>query len=93
MKLYFCMALSLLLIGCGAFTSTSLTQANLDKVQEDMSPATVKSILGEPTDSRTEPIPVVGGTQTIYTYHTDTADVKIVFKNDLLKEKQGTFAR
>jgi hypothetical protein len=58
-----------------------------------MSPAEVKSILGEPTDSKSEPIPVVGGTQTIYTYHSNSSDVTIIFKNDLMKEKRGTFAQ
>jgi len=92
MKIYFCLALSLFMAGCGAFASTSLTQANLDKIHDDMSPAEVKSILGEPTDSTSEPIPVVGGTQTIYTYHSGSSDVTIIFKNDLMKEKHGTFS-
>jgi len=92
MKTYLCLALSLLIAGCGALASASLTQANLDKIHDDMSPAEVKSILGEPTDSKSEPIPIVGGTQTIYTYHSDSADVTIIFKNDLMKEKKGTFA-
>jgi hypothetical protein len=92
MKNYLCMVLALFIAGCGAFASMSLTQANLDKIHDDMSPAEVKSILGEPTDSKSEPIPIVGGTQTIYTYHSDSADVTIIFKNDLMKEKKGTFA-
>lgn len=86
MKIYLCMALSLLVMGC-----TSLTQVNLDKIHEDMSPAEVKAILGEPADSKTEPIPIVGGTQTIYTYTSNSSDVTIIFKNDLMKEKHGTF--
>ena len=93
MKIYLCVALSLFIAGCGAFASTDLTQANLDKIHDDMSPAEVKSILGEPTDSKSEPIPVVGGTQTIYTYHSNSSDVTIIFKNDLMKEKRGTFAQ
>jgi hypothetical protein len=93
MKSYLCLALSLLITGCGAFSSMSLTQANLDKIHDDMSPADVKAILGDPADSKTEPIPVVGGTQTIYTYHSGSSDVTIIFKNDLMKEKQGTFAQ
>ena len=92
MKIYLPLALSLLIAGCGVFSSMALTQANLDKIHDDMSPAEVKSILGEPTDSKSEPIPIVGGTQTIYTYHSDSADVTIIFKNDLMKEKKGTFA-
>ena len=93
MKIYLCLALSLLIAGCGVFSSMALTQANLDKIHDDMSPEDVKSILGEPTDSKSEPIPIVGGTQTIYTYHSDSADVTIIFKNDLMKEKKGTFAK
>ena len=93
MKIYLVLALSLFIAGCGAFASMSLTQANLDKIHDDMSPAEVKSILGAPTDSKSEPIPIVGGTQTIYTYHSDSADVTIIFKNDLMKEKKGTFAK
>jgi hypothetical protein len=93
MKIYLSLALFLFLAGCGALSSMSLTQANLDKIHDDMSPAEVKSILGDPTDSKTEPIPVVGGTQTIYTYHSGSSDVTIIFKNDLMKEKHGTFAQ
>ena len=91
MKIYLCLALTLLVAGCGAFGSTALTQANLDKIHEDMSPTEVKAILGEPADSKTEPIPIVGGTQTIYTYNSNSSDVTIIFKNDLMKEKHGTF--
>jgi hypothetical protein len=93
MKTYLCLALTLFIAGCGAFSSMSLTQANLDKIHDDMSPADVKALLGDPADSKTEPIPVVGGTQTIYTYHSGSSDVTIIFKNDLMKEKQGTFAQ
>jgi hypothetical protein len=85
------MALTLLVAGCGVAGTAPLTQANLDRVQTDMSPASVKAILGQPTDSRTEPIPIVGGTQTIYTYSNNSSSVTIIFKNDLMKEKQGTF--
>ena len=93
MKIYLCLALSLFIAGCGALSSMSLTQANLDKIHDDMSPADVKAILGDPADSTTEPIPVIGGTQTTYTYHSNSSDVTIVFKNDLMKEKHGTFGQ
>jgi hypothetical protein len=93
MKTCLCLAFSLFIAGCGVLSSMSLTQANLDKIHDDMSPADVKAILGDPADSKTEPIPVVGGTQTIYTYHSGSSDVTIIFKNDLMKEKQGTFAQ
>ena len=44
-------------------------------------------------DPEDEPIPIVGGTQTTYTYRNDTSEVVIVFKNDLVKEKKGTFGK
>jgi hypothetical protein len=93
MKTYLCLSFSLLLAGCGVFTSTALTQANLDKIHDDMSPAEVKSILGDPASSESEPMPIVGGTQTIYTYHSSSSEVTILFKNDLVKEKHGTFSQ
>jgi hypothetical protein len=91
MKYILCAALSLILMGCGGGSPLTLTQTNLDKVQTDMSPSEVQSILGAPTDSKTEPIPVVGGNSTTYTYRNDKSEVTIVFKNDQMKEKHGTF--
>ncbi|SDT88865.1 hypothetical protein SAMN05444156_0452 [Verrucomicrobium sp. GAS474] len=99
LKLSLCLLAVLPLAACDqppgkAATSifgTSLTQANLDRVQTDMSPAMVKSILGEPSESKTEAIPIVGGTQTTYIYRNNSSEVKIVFKNDQMKEKTGSF--
>jgi len=68
-----------------------LTQANLDRIQNDMSPAEVEVILGQPSSSQSQPIPIVGGTQTTYTYQNATSAVTIVFKNNKVKEKSGTF--
>ena len=93
MKIYLCLASALLIAGCGALSSMSLTQANLDKIHDDMSPTEVRSILGDPADSQSGPIPIVGGMQTIYTYHNSTSEVTIIFKNDLVKEKHGTFGQ
>ena len=93
MKTHLCLVLSLLLTGCGAFNSMELTQANLDKIHDDMSPTEVRSILGDPADSQSSPIPIVGGMQTIYSYHTSSSEVTIIFKNDLMKEKHGTFGQ
>ncbi len=45
------------------------------------------------TESKTDPIPIVGGTQTTYTYRNDKSEVVIVFKNDMVKEKHGTFGQ
>jgi len=91
MKIYLSLAVALLLAGCGGPFGSSLTQVNLDKVHNDMSPTEVRAILGEPSDSRSEPIPIVGGMQTTYVYHRSSSDITIIFKNDLVKEKRGTF--
>ena len=58
-----------------------------------MTQSEVRAIMGAPTESQDEPIPVVGGTQTTYTYRNDTSKVVIVFKNDQVKEKHGTFGK
>ncbi len=91
MRYLLCAALSLVLIGCGGGSPLTLNQQNLDKVQTDMSASEVQAIMGAPTESKTDPIPIVGGTQTTYTYRNDKSEVVIVFKNDKVKEKHGTF--
>lgn len=93
MRYILCAALSLLLLGCGGGSPLTLTQENLDKVHNDMSAADVRGILGAPTESHEEPIPIVGGTQTTYTYRNDKSEVVIIFKNDQMKEKRGTFGQ
>jgi hypothetical protein len=70
---------------------TMLTQASLDRVMPDMSKAEVEAILGQPTSSNDQPIPIVGGTQTTFNYQAGNSAVTIVFKNDKMKEKSGTF--
>lgn len=88
-------ALSLLgfvvLAACNVAPVT-LTQENLDRIQDGMSAAEVKSILGSPTDSKSEPIPVVGGTKTTYVYRNQEDSVVIVLKNDTVQSKEGHFA-
>jgi hypothetical protein len=74
-----------------AMPAPTLTQANLDRVQTDMSKAEVEAIFGAPTSSQDQPIPIVGGTQTTYNYQSGGSAVTIVFKNDQVKEKSGTF--
>jgi hypothetical protein len=91
-KYILCTALSLALMGCGGGSPLSLTQDNLDKVHDGMSSADVRSILGAPTDSQDEPIPIVGGTKTTYTYRNDTSEVTIIFKNDQEQSKTGSFS-
>jgi uncharacterized lipoprotein YehR (DUF1307 family) len=95
MKTIWCFALGLTLAlsGCGGGSPLTLTQDNLNKVQNDMSQADVKAILGDPTSSDSQPIPIVGGPQTTYTY-TNTQNgtsVTIVFKNDKVQSKTGHF--
>ena len=68
-------------------------RAALDKVQPDMSQNDVIAILGSPTESKTDPIPIVGGTQTTFTYRNSSSEVVIVFKNDKVQEKHGTFGQ
>lgn len=93
MKYVLCAALSLILFGCGGGSPLTLNQANLDKIHDDMHSSEVRSIMGAPTESKDEPIPIVGGTQTTYTYRNDSSEVVIVFKNDLVKEKKGSFGK
>ena len=58
-----------------------------------MSSAEVKSILGDPENSESESIPIVGGIQIIYTYLGNSSEITILFKNDLVKEKHGIFTQ
>ncbi|MGA3172257.1 MAG: hypothetical protein ABSE62_14725 [Chthoniobacteraceae bacterium] len=80
------------LAACGGSLTTKLTQANFDQLQNGMSTAAVKSILGDPTQSDSEPIPIVGGTKTTYTYTHGQDSAVIVFKNDNMETKEGHFA-
>ncbi len=77
--------------GVPVIAPTTLTQANLDRVQNDMSQAEVEAIFGAPTSSSSEPIPIVGGTQTTYNYSSGGSAVTIIFKNNQVKNKSGTF--
>lgn len=78
---------------CHSGPMNTLTQENLDKIQNDMSSQQVKSILGEPTESKTEPIPIVGGTKTTYIYTNDKDRIVVVLKNDTVQSKEGTFGQ
>jgi len=92
-KYILCAAVSLVLIGCGGGSPLTLNQQNLDKIKDGMSTTDVRGILGAPTESRDEPIPLVGGTKTTYVYRNEKSEVTIVFKNDQEQSKQGTFAQ
>lgn len=80
------------LSACGGGSPLTLTQENLEKIQDGMSAAEVKAILGPPTDSKSEPIPVVGGTKTTYVYSNREDRAVIVLKNDTVQSKEGHFA-
>ncbi len=82
-----------ILTACGGGSPLTLTQDNLDKVHENMSAAEVKSILGAPMESKSEDIPVVGGTKLTYVYANDNSSVTIILKNDKVQSKEGTFAK
>lgn len=79
------------LSACGGGSPVTLTQDNLDRIQEGMSATQVQSILGSPTDSKSEPIPIVGGTKTTYVYSNENDRVVIVLKNDTVQTKEGQF--
>ena len=82
----------ILLIGSTACSKLpSLTQTNLDKIQNGMSSAEVQSILGKPTESQSEQIPIVGGTKTTYIYSSQNNRATVILKNDTVQSKEGHF--
>jgi outer membrane biogenesis lipoprotein LolB len=73
-----------------AACSSKLTATNLEKVQDGMTTAEVKQILGEPTSLQTgSALGIISGTT--YIYHTDKSEVKINFVNDKVVAKEGSF--
>ncbi len=95
MKYIWSLALAtvLALSGCGGGSPLSLTEDNYNKVQNDMSEADVKAILGAPSNEDSKPIPIVGGTETtlVYTNTQNGTTVTIVLKNDKVQSKTGHF--
>lgn len=80
------------LAACGGGSPVTLTQDNVDKIQDGMTSAEVKAILGSPTDSKSEPIPIVGGTKTTYVYSNESDRVVIILKNDTVQSKEAHFS-
>ena len=76
---------------CLAACGSKLTQDNLQKVHNGMSQDEVKAILGNPTESSSSsgPLGIMNGTT--FTYHTDKADVKIIFLNNQVISTEGDF--
>jgi len=85
------LAVSVSLLACNP-KAVTLTQENLDKIHEGMSAAQVKAILGSPTDSKSEPIPIVGGTKTTYRFAYEGSEAVVILKNDEVQSKEGHFA-
>ncbi len=79
----------LLLAGCDMFSGAKLTNANLDQVHNGMTDTQVESILGKPT--RIETGETLGIRGTTFYYQKGGADVQIVFLNNGVMIKQGTF--
>jgi len=76
---------TLALTACAA----KLTQENLQKIHSGMTINEVKAILGSPTDVQSADM--LGFRSTAFTYHTKTAEVKIVFLNDKVMSTEGEF--
>ena len=69
---------------------SKLTETNLQKIHNGMTPDEVKAILGDPTSSQTgSALGIISGTT--YIYHTDTSDVKVTFMNDKVIATEGEF--
>lgn len=77
-----------LLTACGG----RLTQENFDKVSVGMPAKEVKNLLGEPTQTDTVTIPVVGSV-TRYNYKTDKGEVSVLFRDDVVQSKMGSMGK
>lgn len=86
-KLMLCVAVLSLLVACGS----KVTPANLDKIQNDMTPAQVTAILGKPTEVKTSGF--MGLTSTTYLYKKGNTEVTITFVNDKVMAKNGSFEK
>lgn len=94
MKMILRLVVLALVAGLGACSpgSMRLNQENLDRVHAGMNSRQVKAILGPPTESQDEPIPLVGGTKTTYVYSAEGVRIIIVLKNDTVQSKEGFFS-
>jgi SmpA / OmlA family len=81
-----CVAAALLAVFLGC--AQRLTQENLDKVREGMTPAEVKAILGTPTETGTREVPILGKLDRL-TYRQGQSEVNLLFHNNSLKIKSG----
>jgi len=81
-KLGAAVVLAGLLVGC----RPHLTQANVDKIRDGMSPAECKAILGAPTETGTREVPLLGKLDRL-TYKEGQSEVNLLFYNDKLQIK------
>ena len=77
--------LTLALTAC----TSKLTQENLNKIHSGMTVDEVKAILGSPNDVQSSDL--LGLKSTAFTYHTKSAEVKVVFLNDKVMSSEGDF--
>jgi hypothetical protein len=80
-------AAALFLAAC----ASKLTEDNLQKIHNGMSPDEVKAILGNPTDVKTSSGPFGLMSGTTFTYHSNNSDVTITFLNDKVMATEGEF--
>jgi outer membrane protein assembly factor BamE (lipoprotein component of BamABCDE complex) len=80
------MACALMLAAC----ANKLTNENLTKVKTGMTQSQVKELLGSPT--RTESGATLGVEGATFYYTKSGAEVKIVFLNDSVITKSGSFS-
>jgi outer membrane protein assembly factor BamE (lipoprotein component of BamABCDE complex) len=75
---------------CFTFVACSkLNNQNLDKVKTGMKKAEVEAILGRP--NRSESGSVLGIEGTTYYYKSGNSEVQVVFVNDSVMSKAGSF--
>lgn len=79
--------LMLMLVACGG----KLTAESFEKVKEGMTAEEVKTLLGQPTETSTASIPIIGDVTT-YKYKTEKSEVTITLHQDKVKLKAGTVA-
>ncbi len=84
----------MLALGLGA-CGRRVTDTNLDCVRPDMSTKEVESILGQPTRVKTHELTLLTEMKTLpaqrYYYEQDGQTVELIFVNDKLVGKNGSF--
>lgn len=81
-------ALSLCFFACSG-PGSKVTSENYDKITTGMSKAQVEELIGKPT--RLESGQMLGIEGVTYYYTTRKAEVKVVFLNDSVVSKDGSF--